>query len=264
MTNLVANKISKAYLAAALKGDRRTACETIDSALSLGMNLPTIYTEVLCRAQGVLGEKWSKGEINIAEEHLVSNITMEQMGRLREKISPKKSQPYRLVITTLPGDDHTLGARMVGDFFLMEGWAVEFLGRSTPTEDLIAFIRSREPDLVALSISVDSIISSVPLAVSRIKTAFPNLPIIAGGLALHRSTKEELGVDALVSSPEHAVQEAFRLLSAETHRHSLEEILSGVGDNIRLLRRQKNLHQKELGDSACLRSIGRVVLLTIW
>ncbi|MCB0320248.1 MAG: cobalamin-dependent protein [Bdellovibrionales bacterium] len=252
MDNPKVSKFHKLYLEAALNGDRLAASGVVDSAVECGIALEDIYTEVLCRAQRVLGERWIRGEINIAEEHLVSNITMEQLGRLRERIVPKHKNQNRIVLTTLPGDQHALGVRVVGDFFLMNGWSVEFLGLSTPTDDLLAFIRSREFDVVAISVSVDTLIPLLLDTGKRIKAAFPEIPIIAGGAALHGCTKEELFVDALVLSAKEAVQEAFRLIGSERVQLSLEDILSEVGASIRALRRSKSIQQKELGEAAGL------------
>ena len=47
-----------------------------------------------------------------------------------------------------------IGARMVADFFEMEGWDTCFLGANTPKESIIETIRAQKADLVALSDTV--------------------------------------------------------------------------------------------------------------
>jgi methanogenic corrinoid protein MtbC1/DNA-binding XRE family transcriptional regulator len=244
------SNFSRLYLQRALQGDSTGAAEVIDSALSSGMSLSEVYTLILGAAQKSLGDKWVKGEINVAEEHLVSNITTDQMARLRARISPAGLHHRRVVVSTLPGDDHVLGARFVSDFFLMHGWSVEYLGRNTPTDDLVAFIQTREADVVALSISLKSLIPLLCQTVGQIKKLSPEILVIAGGIGLSEVSREEVNVHAVVKTPEEAVREAGRLIGLEERQKTLEEILAGVGEKIRTLRKTNNLNQSDLAERA--------------
>ncbi|HEY5309978.1 MAG TPA: cobalamin B12-binding domain-containing protein, partial [Casimicrobiaceae bacterium] len=49
------------------------------------------------------------------------------------------------------GDLHELGARMVADFFEMEGWDSYYTGANTPTGGVVQAIVERRPDVLAIS-----------------------------------------------------------------------------------------------------------------
>ncbi len=53
------------------------------------------------------------------------------------------------------GERHSVGARLVADFFQVSGWSLCYLGADVPTKDLLGFVRAQRPDIVALSVTVD-------------------------------------------------------------------------------------------------------------
>ena len=90
---------------------------TIDEGLRQGFSIVDIYLGILVHTQDELGHAWFAGKVNVAQEHLGTQITLDQMDRLRFQISPRSKLGFRVAITTVEGDSHFVGARMVADFF---------------------------------------------------------------------------------------------------------------------------------------------------
>ena len=76
------------------------------------------------------------------------------MDFLRADMEPRPSLGARAVVTPVEDDQHFIGARMVADFLAMDGWDVDFLGSGTPAADLAQFVRNRDADLLALSVTL--------------------------------------------------------------------------------------------------------------
>ena len=77
---------------------------------------------------------------------------------------------------------------MVADFLNCTGGY--FLGANTPVKSLLDMIKDRKPDIVALSISLYSNIPALIKVIDEIRSDFPEIRIIAGGLGL----KNENGI----------------------------------------------------------------------
>ena len=72
---------------------------------------------------------------------------------------------------------------MICDLLELEGWDTVFLGATVPTEDLVEMVRSRKPDVVALSASLAPHLPRVRETIRAIRAAAPDEPplIAVGG-----------------------------------------------------------------------------------
>ena len=99
-----------------------------------------------------VGRAWMRGEISILEEHLYS----EQIQHLlRQAIgsATHAGQSPRVMLTTLPGEEHQLGLLMAQAFLSVEGAQCISLGVQTPASDIVGAARSLQADIVGLSFS---------------------------------------------------------------------------------------------------------------
>jgi len=79
---------------------------------------------------------------------------------------------------------------MVADIFEMSGFNVHYLGANNPLEDLVNFIDTVKPNILAVSISINYHISSLELLIEAIRKKYPDLIIIAGGQGLKDQYRE--------------------------------------------------------------------------
>lgn len=102
-----------------------------------------------------VGDAWWRGEISIYQEHLFTE-TLQSV--LREAIASvdvvgQQAQLPRVLLTTLPGEQHGLGLLMAECFFALESCQRFVLGVSTPIADIVEAALRLKIDVVALSFS---------------------------------------------------------------------------------------------------------------
>ena len=177
------------YCAAVAGGDPTLARLVVDRALSRGISRAEIYLDVLAPAQVRIGELWHEGRLNVAQEHLATTVTMEMMDLLRRETPPGAPLGVKAVVTPVEGDQHSMGARMIADFLVMDGWEVDFLSCGTPAGDLAEFVRQRKADLLALSATMPELLPNAVAAAAAIRGLGSSGPkVILGGSALGRTS----------------------------------------------------------------------------
>src|SRR5688500_3708756 len=124
----VAASYCEHYLAALLQGDAVKAGDVVTDALQHGVGVASLYLEIMVPAQVEIGERWHRHEIDVAQEHLATQITLGQMQRLRATVPAPRSNGRHAVVAAVEDEHHDIGARVVADFLAMDGWAVDFLG----------------------------------------------------------------------------------------------------------------------------------------
>jgi methanogenic corrinoid protein MtbC1/DNA-binding XRE family transcriptional regulator len=242
---------TESYTNNILAGDRQASEKVIGEALAAHFSIGTIYEHVLTPAQRAVGDLWHAGKIGIAEEHRASEITLDVMRYLRNTAPPRPSLRRRILVTTLSGDLHLIGAKMIADYFHMDGWTVDFLGIDTPTSALLEFASKREPHVIAISVSYDAIVPQLADVVKSLRSLKHKPLIMLGGAALNH-TKEKFGSDGVANSPEDAVRLAREIMGLSEVKTSLPEYLDALGKRIQKIRKTQGVSQKALGEASSL------------
>ena len=248
-------EIRERYTEALMAGDASLAHSVISGALSQGASHAELYVGVLAESQIRLGELWHAGRLNVAQEHLATTITMGVMDSLRPEMTPRAGLGVRAVVTPVEGDQHFLGARMIADFLVMDGWEVDFLGSGTPAEDLAEFAGQRGVDLVALSCTMPEFLPNARTAADAVRRRCPGSTkiLLGGGVLDDASTDlDELGCDAIAYNVSDAVSEARRLVGLTEEKLTLDEHLALMGRRINAARTSRRMTQQQLADAADL------------
>ncbi|MCC6952883.1 MAG: cobalamin-dependent protein [Deltaproteobacteria bacterium] len=241
------------YERALLDRSTHEAANAINAVLQSGAHPLEIYERVIVPGQESVGTRWADGEISISEEHLSTQISIEQMNRLRAVMKPKPPLGKRCTVGSLSGDQHWLGARMVADYFVHDGWNVDFLGASPPLDDLITYLEKAKPDALIFSVTFESDIEMLKQVIARTSKMETPPKIIAGGRGFRTSpSSSKISGAAIASSPTQAVELARKLCGVHGSATELEQILATIGGNIRARRKELKLSQRELADSSDL------------
>lgn len=124
------------------------------SHAQLRMGLGAFVTDLVAPLTTAVGDAWAQGRFEIYKEHLYTEVIT---GVLRHAISTLAPQPVplgpKVLLTTLPQEQHSLGLLMVEALLALEGCTCVSLGTQTPLTDIAQAARAHRADVVALSFS---------------------------------------------------------------------------------------------------------------
>jgi methanogenic corrinoid protein MtbC1/DNA-binding XRE family transcriptional regulator len=242
------------YLRALLDGDSDAASKIAHELIAKRASVADIYLEVLAPAMFHIGELWCDGKVNVAQEHLATQLTLGQMDKLRLIQSIPRSLSYRVMVCCVEGEHHFIAARMAADLFQMEGWQVDFLGPDVPTAALIEIVIARRPNLLALSTTLQSNLRRTRALIEKIRK-LPGAPyIIVGGQAAlgDNSGKNKLqGIETATNVIE-GVRLAKKILAPDRPKAILSDYLKELGRRVRELRQKTGWTQEHLAKATRL------------
>jgi MerR family transcriptional regulator, light-induced transcriptional regulator len=99
-----------------------------------------------------VGERWARGELTVAEEHLVSETVRSRLGHLLG--DPGGGVRGIAVLLCAPGERHELGLMTAAIALRRDGWKVVYLGADTPLTDAVALARRLPARLLGVSVAL--------------------------------------------------------------------------------------------------------------
>lgn len=174
--------MSRSYGDALRAADGAAAERIALECLQEGMGVEALYGRVIAPAMWRIGCLWEQGAISVADEHLATALTHRVMASVYgSSFGRGSSRPGRILLAGVEGQRHALGLRMAADVLELGGYEVNYLGGDVPLDALMSAVDSRGPDLVGLSSTLMSDLSSLEAAVSKLVEAFADTPILLGG-----------------------------------------------------------------------------------
>lgn len=182
-------------------GDAGGAWGVVEAALGTGTALDAAYLELLAPAMVSIGERWARGELDVAVEHRAAGVATRIVGQLGARLT-RPGRRRGTVVTAAPhGELHALPLAMLSDLLRIEGWEVSDLGANLPSSSLVTQLRET-PECVAVGLSATTPASVVALAEAcrAVRSAIPELLIIVGGQAVvDAAHAASLGADRYAS-----------------------------------------------------------------
>lgn len=137
--------------------DLLASCRLDDLRIMLERDLArrgllSFLEETVAELNWAVGERWSDGSLRVFEEHAYSTLMHEILSRQVRCLASSSGQPG-VLLTTPPGELHTLGLAMVKACFTEAGARCLDLGAQTPPEEVAAAVRAYGCQVVGLSIS---------------------------------------------------------------------------------------------------------------
>lgn len=186
-----AGQRSRLYLDALRAADVAGAYRIASEALRQGMSVPELYQRVVAPAMYEIGALWERGALTVADEHLATALTHRVLAALRPPIyasappghARQPTEPKRVMLAAVEGEQHALGLRMAADVFEDAGFETIYLGADVPTEALLQAVASLSPDLLGLSATMPEPASRLEEVAVAVKRAHPRLDLLIGGQA---------------------------------------------------------------------------------
>jgi methanogenic corrinoid protein MtbC1 len=147
------------------------------------LGLSTFVTDGLAPLTIAIGQAWLGGNIAVYEEHLYSEAVQSVLrsGLLPFQAGLEASAP-RVLLTTVPGEEHGLGLLMAEALMTLEACRCLPLGVQTPIADIVAACLAHRVDVVALSFSESLPASQAVAALVDLRSRLPaRVAIWAGG-----------------------------------------------------------------------------------
>ncbi len=151
---MITQEIYKDYFNKLISGDRAGCGKIVNNLLNNDVTIKDLYINLFQSSLYEVGCLWENNKISVATEHLATSITEYLISTAYPSIFSSEHNGKRAVVTCTPGEYHQIGARMVADYFELNGWDSFFIGASAPDEDLLNFIEEKSPDVLAVSMSI--------------------------------------------------------------------------------------------------------------
>lgn len=178
---MITEELFQEYQIKLLGGDRSGCTNIVKQLIENGIQMKELYIQLFQRSLYNVGVLWESNKVSVALEHLCTSITESLINLAYPYLFAAEHSGKKAIIICTPGEYHQVGARMVADYFELNGWDGYFLGTNTPDGELFKFIEARHPDVLAISMSVFFNLFALHQLIKNIRKHFPDLKIIIGG-----------------------------------------------------------------------------------
>ncbi|MCF7927314.1 MAG: cobalamin-dependent protein [Candidatus Izimaplasma sp.] len=159
----------KNYLSHILNRNKPKAIKTIMDMKDQDIPIIDIYTSVLQPTMYKVGQLWHENKISVAMEHYATVITQYIMSLFYSTLFSNTHNKGKLISCVVGNELHELGIRMISDIFEQDGWDTTFLGSNIPPAEVLRMVKSIEPRIIALSLTMPEHLSELKTLISDIR-----------------------------------------------------------------------------------------------
>lgn len=208
-------ELARNYLRALLGGERHIAGQLVLEAIDSGVSPKEIYLHVFQSSQREIGRLWQMNQVTVAQEHYCTSATQLIMAQLYPKIFRCEKNGRLMVATSIAGELHEIGVRIVTDFFEMEGWDTYYLGANCPTPSILQALSERKAGVLAVSATMTFHIRAVENLITAVRDnrELRDVKILVGGYPFNIEPElwQRIGADACAADASEAVAVAEQL-----------------------------------------------------
>jgi methanogenic corrinoid protein MtbC1 len=135
---------------------------------------------------GQVGDYWEQGRFEVFEEHLFTELTKRLLRQAVAALPAGPREP-RVLLTSVPDEQHVLGLLMVEALFALEGAECIPLGTQMPLLEIGRAAIAHRADIVALSFSVAYPQRQIPALLQQLRSTLPDgVALWVGGNGIRR------------------------------------------------------------------------------
>ena len=190
----------------------------LDGVLEGGVSCEAVYLDLLAPAARRLGDMWEDDRCDFVQV----TLAVGRMQRVLRSLShlflagaSREAPAGRVFLTSLPGEQHTLGLVMVAEFFVRAGWWTD-LGHPVSEAELLQSVRAEWYDVVGVSMACDSSLPRLKRELQAIRRTSrnPAVRVMVGGRAFDADPGlvGRVGADATARDAREAPATASALL----------------------------------------------------
>ena len=169
-----------------IKSHQAAALRVSLSRALLQQGMEEFLSKTINPLNRLVGEAWMRGEIRVFEEHLyseqITHVLRDAIAMLRHP-----GDTPRILMTTLPGEEHTLGLMMAEATLSLCRANCVMLGAQTPIQEIVLAAKAHQVDIVVLSFSSAIPVMQVKSGLQLARDALPKkVALWAGGAGVAR------------------------------------------------------------------------------
>lgn len=208
--------LAQKYLQTLLTGERQAGSQLILDYVQDIESVKDVYLYVFQPVQYEIGRLWQTNKITVAEEHYCTAVTQLIMSQLYSYIFTAPRVGRKMVATSVSGELHEIGIRMVTDFFEMNGWDTYYLGANTPHQSIISILQEKKADVLAISATITFHVSEVKKLIQKIRSQpeVASTKILVGGYPFLVAPQlwKAVGADGYAVDAKQAINVAEKLI----------------------------------------------------
>lgn len=157
--------------------------------------LRSFIHRVMSPATTAVGNAWAEGELDIHQEHLYTEAVKRVVRRELSEQTPQSSEP-RVMLTSVPGEQHSLGLLMVEALLHLGGAKPIAFGTEMPFQEIRKAAESHQVQVIALSFSSCIKDEDALVMLSGLRQIIaPEIAIWVGGASFRAKPNMPAGVD---------------------------------------------------------------------
>ncbi len=195
-------------------GKTKLVAGLVQEALDEGSSAADIL-QAMVDSMGVVGEKFSSGEIFVPEMLIAAKAMAKGVDVLRPLLAGDTSNSLgTCIIGTVAGDLHDIGKNLVSMMIESAGFTMVDLGVDVPAERFVEAIKENENvTLVACSGLLTTTMPALKEAVQTIKASGLDVKVIVGGAPVTPEYAAEIGADGFAPDAGSAAVKAKEMVA---------------------------------------------------
>lgn len=168
--------------------------ESVLSAVYQQQGMQRFIIDTVVPLLHTVGQRWASGRLQIFEEHLLSEVLTRFINTEISAIQKTAKKP-RVLLATLPGEEHSLGLLMVSALLSAHDISVFNLGAEVPLDQLVSAVDRFDADVLGVTFSGSYQYESIRGSLIELRDSIAeNVDIWAGGEGIRRLRKLPKGV----------------------------------------------------------------------
>ncbi len=143
------SELTRLFINFALDFDEENAEHILDTAF-VQFPWEAVCNDLIFQGLSEIGERWYSGNITVQQEHFTSELVIRKLGALTIA-APPPYHPQKVLISSPPGEFHTIAPAMINMLLRYRGWEVAYLGANVPDNQLEDALDKVEPSLVVMT-----------------------------------------------------------------------------------------------------------------
>lgn len=173
-------KMSNEFIEKILDHKEKEATEMIITLAKKGYDILSIFDKLLKNSLYKVGDLWSIGEVSIPMEHHITYIVEGLINTLSKYNKIQSSNALSVLLITPGNEPHTVGLKIIKEYFRKYGWKTFLLQGSVPWSSLTTMIKNKAIDLVCISVTMHENVNQTKALIDFIRQS-TDVKIMVGG-----------------------------------------------------------------------------------